>query len=201
MGISIENRVTSGMKFGCLQILDDGSEFLQIIDERIANIQDEKDRFIKDVEADKYVRRDHYSKRETIPAYIYKPKNFKIYGDSVTFSDFDKAIEEVAADKEVKHYKCKCKCGKVRYYTEKTLIREPKFCYKQKREHFEKILLEEGMKIILKKLDVQNLFKKIYKDDPNIDEKNAESEYIEMSNNCKKELRNVLDGQVRTLII
>ena len=78
---------------------------------------------------------------------------------------------------------------------------KPKFCYKQKREHFEKILLEEGMKIILKKLDVQNLFKKIYKDDPNIDEKNAESEYIEMSNNCKKELRNVLDGQVRTLII
>ena len=78
---------------------------------------------------------------------------------------------------------------------------KPKFCYKKKREHFEKILLEEGMKIILKKLDVQNLFKKIYKDDPNIDEKNAESEYIEMSNNCKKELRNVLDGQVRTLII
>ena len=27
---------------------------------------------------------------------------------------------------------------------------KPKFCYKQKREHFEKILLEEGMKIILK---------------------------------------------------
>ena len=78
---------------------------------------------------------------------------------------------------------------------------KPKFCYKEKREHFEKILLEEGMKIILKKLDVQNLFKKIYKDDPDIDEKNADSEYIEMSNNCKKELRNVLDGRVRTLVV
>ena len=77
---------------------------------------------------------------------------------------------------------------------------KPKFCYKQKREHFEKILLEEGMKIILKKLDVQNLFKKIYKDDPNIEE-NEESEYIEMSSSCKKKLRNVLDGQVRTLVI
>ena len=77
---------------------------------------------------------------------------------------------------------------------------KPKFCYKKKREHFENILLEEGMKIILKKLDVQNLFKKIYKDDPNIDQ-NEESEYIEMSSSCKKKLRNVLDGQVRTLVI
>ena len=78
---------------------------------------------------------------------------------------------------------------------------KPKFCYKTKREHFEKILLEEGMKIVLKKLDVQNLFKKIYKDNSEIDENNADSEYIEMSDNCKKELRNVLDGQVRTLIV
>ena len=78
---------------------------------------------------------------------------------------------------------------------------KPQFCYKKKRERFEKILLEEGMKIILKKLDVQNLFKKIYKDNPEIDEKNSDSEYIEMSDNCKKELRNVLDGQVRTLVI
>ena len=78
---------------------------------------------------------------------------------------------------------------------------KPKFCYKKKREHFENILLEEGMKIILKKLDVQNLFKKIYKDNPEIDKKNTDSEYIEMSEFCKKELRNVLDGQVQTLII
>ena len=75
---------------------------------------------------------------------------------------------------------------------------KPKFCYRQKREHFEKILLEEGMKIVLKKLDIQNLFRKIYKDNLEI---NEECEYIEMSNNCKKELRNVLDGQVRTLVI
>ena len=78
---------------------------------------------------------------------------------------------------------------------------KPKFCYTKKKEHFEKILFEEGMKIILKKLDVQNLFKKIYKDNPEIDEKNTNSEYIEMSDNCKKELRNVLDGRVRTLVI
>ena len=75
---------------------------------------------------------------------------------------------------------------------------KPKFCYRKKKEHFEKILLEEGMKIVLRKLDIQNLFRKIYKDNPEI---NEESEYIEMSDSCKKELRNVLDGQVRTLVI
>ena len=75
---------------------------------------------------------------------------------------------------------------------------KPKFCYRKKKEHFEKILLEEGMKIVLKKLDIQNLFKKIYKDNPEINER---CEYIEMSDSCKKELRNVLDGQVRTLVI
>ena len=78
---------------------------------------------------------------------------------------------------------------------------KPKFCYKKKKERFEKILFEEAMKIILKKLDVQNLFKKIYKDEPEIEEKNTDSEYIEMSKNCKKELRNVIDGRVRTLVI
>ena len=38
---------------------------------------------------------------------------------------------------------------------------KPKFCYKKQREYIEKILLEEAMKIILVKLDIQNLFKKI----------------------------------------
>ena len=57
------------------------------------------------------------------------------------------------------------------------------------------------MKIILKKLVVQNLFRKIYKDEPETNNNNDEYEFIEMSDDCKKELRNILDGQVRTLII
>ena len=78
---------------------------------------------------------------------------------------------------------------------------KPKFCYRKRREHFEKILFEEAMKIILTKLDVQNLFKKIYKDGPKLSEKNAENEYIEMSDDCKKELQNIIDGHVQTLDI
>jgi hypothetical protein len=69
---------------------------------------------------------------------------------------------------------------------------KPKFCYKKQREYIEKILLEEAMKIILVKLDIQNLFKKIYKDVPDIEEQNSEYESIEMSNACKKDLSRIL---------
>ena len=78
---------------------------------------------------------------------------------------------------------------------------KPKFCYKEKKEHIEKILLDEAMKIILVKLDVQNLFKKIYKEESNTEEINSEYEFIEMSGYCKKELAKILDKQNRTLVI
>ena len=68
---------------------------------------------------------------------------------------------------------------------------KPKFCYKNKKEHIENILLEEALKIILVKLDVQNLFKKIYKEEQYIKEKNIEDEFIEMSDNCKNELNKI----------
>ena len=65
---------------------------------------------------------------------------------------------------------------------------KPKFCYKKKREHIENILFDEALNIILTKLDIQNLFKKIYKDEHHIEEK-SENEFIEMSNICKSELK------------
>lgn len=127
--------VTVGMKFGCLQVLDDGAEYLQVTDERISNIKEEKEEFVKAAEEGKYKRKDWYSNRngklETIPAYVYTPINFKVYGDTVTLSYFDEAIARLLKDREVRHYKCKCKkCGKIRYYSEETLQTEPKVCYK-----------------------------------------------------------------------
>ena len=38
--------VTAGMKFGCLQVLDEGAEYLQVMDERISNIKEEKAEFV-----------------------------------------------------------------------------------------------------------------------------------------------------------
>ena len=42
--------VSVGMKFGCLQILDEGTEYLQVMDERISNIKEEKVEFVKSME-------------------------------------------------------------------------------------------------------------------------------------------------------
>ena len=78
---------------------------------------------------------------------------------------------------------------------------KPKFCYKKQREYIEKILLEEAMKIISVKLDIQNIFKKIYKYVPNIEEQNSEYESIEMSDVCKNKLRNILIKENQIIVL
>ena len=39
--------VTVGMKFGCLQVLDEGEEYLQVMSEIIFNVKQEKENFVK----------------------------------------------------------------------------------------------------------------------------------------------------------
>lgn len=120
------------MKFGCLQILDEGSEYPYVVHEKIAKILDEREQFIADVNAGKYeCAFVILNKTSEEYAYKYIPKNFEIYWEGVAFSDFDKAINVISETIKIKHYKCKCKkCGKIRYYSEETLIKEPKVCYK-----------------------------------------------------------------------
>ena len=127
--------VMVGMKCGCLQVLDDGEEYRKIIEKRISNIEEEKKNFLQAVEKGEYARRDWHGwngeKSIITPAYLYKPVNFEVYGDSVTSADFEKVISSLHKEKEIIHYKCKCrKCGKIRYYSERTLKTEPKVCYK-----------------------------------------------------------------------
>lgn len=127
--------VMVGMKCGCLQVLDDGEEYRKIIEKRISNIEEEKKNFLQAVEKGEYARRDWHGwngeKSIITPAYLYKPVNFEVYGDSVTIADFEKVISSLHKEQEIIHYKCKCrKCGKIRYYSERTLKTEPKVCYK-----------------------------------------------------------------------
>ena len=53
--------VKVGMKFGCLQILDDGTEYLQIKETCISDIKEEKMGFLQAVKEGKYVRRERYT--------------------------------------------------------------------------------------------------------------------------------------------
>lgn len=116
-----------GAKYGCLQVLDDGAEYPQAMDTRIANIKEEKAEFIKAVKEGRIVHKDRYGR------YAYKPINFKADSDFVIVCDFDDAISRLLRERKssIIHYKCVCKkCGKIRYYSKETLQTQPKVCYK-----------------------------------------------------------------------
>ena len=122
------------MKCGCLQVLDDGNEYLQIIETRISNIKEEKKEFIKAVQEGRIAHKEwnnlNMIKTSATSVYIYKPINFAIDREFVSVCDFDEAISRLLKEKVIKHYKCVCKkCGKIRYYTDETLQTKPKFCY------------------------------------------------------------------------
>lgn len=122
-----------GTKYGCLEVINDDSEYIISINTKISDISDEKNIFIKLIEEGNLKRDDWYGwngEREVItPAYIYKPRHFSTYHKSVRERDFDEAIEELVRRKQTKRYKCKCrKCGKIRFYTLDTLQTNPQYC-------------------------------------------------------------------------
>ena len=131
--ITETNDIPISVKFGCLEVMDNGLEYLQFIEERISSINDEKDEFIQAIQNDKLKHDDWYGwngEKEVItPAYIYKPINFKTYHKSIRVADFDEAISDLVKRKRTRYYKCKCKkCGKIRYYTFETLQTNPPYC-------------------------------------------------------------------------
>lgn len=126
--------ISVGGKYGCLQVLDDGAEYLRHINTKIMNIKKEKADFVKAIEENRITINKNLLKgnrNDWIPAYNYKPTSFKVYNNFVRVCDFDEEISKLIIAKEIKHYKCICKkCGKTRYYSNETLQTQPKFCYK-----------------------------------------------------------------------
>ena len=64
------------------------------------------------------------------------------------------------------------------------------FCYVRKRKNLQNILLDEGIKIIIEKLDLINIFKKLYKEDKT-QERIFKDDIIKMSYDCKFNLQKV----------
>ena len=123
------------MKYGCLQVLDNGAEYLKILDSQIASIEAEKIKFVQIVKEGKVACKNQYGwngeKTIVTLAYVYKPVSFESYKDCVNICDFEKAVLRLAEKKKTKHYKCQCKkCEKIRYYSEETLLTQPKVCYR-----------------------------------------------------------------------
>ena len=71
------------------------------------------------------------------------------------------------------------------------------FCCVRKRKIVQNVLLNEGIGIISNKLDIFNIFDKLYRDEK-IHEKYMKHEVIEMSDKCKANLRNVNNKVYRT---
>jgi hypothetical protein len=129
------SEIVVGMKYGCLQVLDNGSEYSHSIDSKIFNVNEEKAEFIKAIKQNKLVQKDHmyWNGGQTImtPAYVYEPVNFETRSSTIAVDEFDKEISRLLKEKEIKHYKCKCrKCGKIRFYSAYTLQTKPAVCYK-----------------------------------------------------------------------
>lgn len=129
------NDVSTGMKYGCLEVLDDGVEYIKVLDVKIENIEEEKADFLESVQKGELVNeglRDWIGNEwRDSQAFIYHPKNFNSNVDFVRISDFDDYVSKLKKAKEKKHYKCRCrKCGKLRYYTRETLLTEPDVCCK-----------------------------------------------------------------------
>ena len=59
----------------------------------------------------------------------------------------------------------------------------------RKRKNIQNILLDEGMKVITEKLDIMNLFKNLYRNEIIQEKEINQEEIIEMSENCKVNLR------------
>lgn len=131
MGSTMSNYTSLvGLKFGCLEILDDGSEYPIVINEKISCIRDEKVEFISALQVGKLEHQNAYcSDGTSIPGGIYCPRTFEAYSDRVDANDFDREVTRLLKTCEIPHYKCKCsKCGKIRYYTWDTLQANPQYC-------------------------------------------------------------------------
>ena len=73
---------------------------------------------------------------------------------------------------------------------EKIKINNCCFCFLNKNKNIQKILFEEGAKIIIEKLDIMNLFNKLYTVEKIKENLNIEGKLIEMPEKCRQILDN-----------
>ena len=67
------------------------------------------------------------------------------------------------------------------------------FCCVRKRKNLQNILLDEGMKLIIEKLDLLNLFRTLYREEIN-NNNFVNEEFVNMSDNCKKKIEQIYNS-------
>ena len=92
--------------------------------------------------------------------------------------------------------------GKIKGKRKRKIIRKIKinkgciyFCFfcARKRKNLQNVLLDEGMKLIVVKLDLLNLFRTLFRDEKN-NNNVANQEIIKMSDNCKNKIEHICNS-------
>ena len=146
-----------GQKYGCLTVLDDGSEYKssEVYNDALIELQAQINKIkyyeqLKDIdEKRKIIERQYptqekdsdeeestvcsglaffdWMKKEASKPPEYSEEQYQWFVEheryyaSIKIHDLKKCVST--------HYKCQCKCGKVHYYTEQTLLSKPRYCY------------------------------------------------------------------------
>ena len=63
------------------------------------------------------------------------------------------------------------------------------FCFARKKKNIQNILLDEGMRVIVEKLDIINIFKKIYSTEFIEKSLKIKGNVFEMSDTCKQKMK------------
>ena len=98
--------------------------------------------------------------------------------ENINGNDTIKKDQIIEKNEDKKYFIDKIKINKICIYLCFLCVR--------KRKNINNILLNEGKKLIVEKLDIRNIFKKLYKDDENL---NDEKTTINMSETCKNSLQ------------
>lgn len=124
-------------KYGCLTVLDDGTEYTQT--EAYKDYIEERDAIVVKKTSSKSVA-DRAAKQRIIeskPSSSFasdlenpNPDIDAIYNSFVEHQDYwaNQRLAQISEKLET-HYKCRCKCGKIHYYTEQTIESCPKYCF------------------------------------------------------------------------
>ena len=65
------------------------------------------------------------------------------------------------------------------------------FCFARKKKNIDNILLDEGMNIVVEKLDIINVFKKIHSADLIEQTLKRNGDLLEMSDTCKQKIHSL----------
>lgn len=121
-------------KYGCLTILDDGTEYSQ--SEKVAEFIEKRNNLLTEmqpiIDKREHLIAENPSLFELEKQHLITSENhefhcqlfdinFKINMLYQKLHDIESIIEP--------HYKCQCKCGRIHYYNQKTIESEPKYCF------------------------------------------------------------------------